>query len=152
MLLAAFLHHEAPAARESSDGRVTVSLRRITGLSVLNALRITALNDRHIIRFAMPEAVLNGPFGQTAAAEYGYRLNASLAPRADWQADVARISPFLLIAGTQDEAFQPDRSEATLAPLNPAGRDVLPAGVGHLDVVDADATITALRDFAADLR
>jgi hypothetical protein len=125
------------------------------GLSVLNTLRITALNDRAVIRFAMPEAVLKGPLGHTATIEYTYeytyRLNASFAPRADWQADVARLPPYLLVAGTQDEAFHADRFEATLAPLNPAGRFVLLPGVGHLDVVDAAPTLTALRDFVAGL-
>jgi alpha-beta hydrolase superfamily lysophospholipase len=152
VLLAPFLHHSAPTTRQDSGGWATVNLRRMIGLSVLNTLRITALNDRAVIRFAMPEAVLKGPLGHTAISEYTYRLNASFAPRADWQADVARLPPYLLVAGTQDEAFHADRFEATIAPLNPAGRFVVLPGVGHLDVVDAAPTLTALRDFVAGLR
>lgn len=152
VLLAPFLHHSAPTTRENSGGWASVCLRRIIGLSVLNTLRITALNDRPVIRFAMPEVVLNGPLGHTATTEYSYRLNTSFAPRADWQTDVAGLPPFLLVAGMQDEAFYADRFEASLAPQNPAGRYVLLPGVSHLDVVDADATLTALRDFVAGLR
>lgn len=152
VLLAPFLHHSAPTTRENSGGWATISLRRIIGLSVLNTLRITALNGTVVIRFAMPDAVLNGPLGHTATTEYSYRLNTSLAPRSDWKADVAALPPFLLVAGAQDEAFFADRYESTVAPLNPAGRYVLVPGVGHLDVVDAAATLTALRDFVTGFR
>ena len=152
VLLAPFLHHSAPTTKANSGGWATVSLRRVIGLSVLNALRITALNGRPVIRFAMPEAVLNGPLGQTATTEYSYRLNTSYAPRADWQADVARLPPFLLVAGSKDEAFHAERYEPTLSPLNPAGRYALLPDVGHLDVVNADATLSALRAFLTELR
>ena len=152
VLLAPFLNHSAPTTRENSGGWASVCLRRIIGLSVLNSLGITALNDLPVIRFAMPEAVLNGPMGQTATTEYSYRLNTSFAPRANWQTDVTALPPFLLVAGTQDEAFYADRFEPTLSHLNPSGRYLLLPEVGHLDVVDAADTLTALRDFVAGLR
>lgn len=102
VLLAPFLHHSALTTRENSGGWASVSLRRIIGLAALNKLGITALNDRAVIRFAMPEVVLNGPLGQTATTDYSYRLNTSFAPRADWQTDMASLPPFLLVAGVQD--------------------------------------------------
>ncbi|MGL6210628.1 MAG: alpha/beta hydrolase, partial [Paracoccaceae bacterium] len=51
VLLAPFLNHSAPTTRENSGGWATVNLRRIIGLSVLNTVYITALNDSPVIRF-----------------------------------------------------------------------------------------------------
>ena len=62
------------------------------------------------------------------------------------------MPPFLLVAGRQDEAFHAERYEPTLSPLNPAGRYALPPDMGHLDVVNADATLSALREFLTGLR
>ena len=148
-LLAPFLAHNAPTTRQNSGGWAKVNLRRVIGLTVLNALRITGLNDQIVIRFAMPQAVLDGPLGHTATTEYSYRLNTSFAPRSDWQTDVAALPPFVLIAGTNDEAFMAQAYEQTLSPLNPSGQYHLVPDVGHLDIVNAPQTVTTLRAFLA---
>jgi len=104
LLLAPFLHHRAPTMRENAGGWNKVLLRRIIGLSMLNTFRIRALNHLTIIQFAMPQAVLDGPLGDTATTAYSYRLNTSFAPRGDYLSDVAALPPFVLIAGSADEA------------------------------------------------
>lgn len=152
VLLAPFLHHSAPTTRKNSGGWATINLRRMIGLSILNTLQVTALNHLPVIRFAMPRAVLDGPLGATATTEYSYRLNTSFAPRSKWQADVAALPPFLLLAGRQDEAFVAEAYEPELFAHNPAGRYELLDGVGHLAVVDAPRTAAAVSAFAAGFR
>ena len=150
VLLAPFLQHDAPTARPNSGGWAQVLLRRVIGLSILNAARITALNHLTVIQFRFPDAVLNGPQGHTATRSYSYRLNTGFAPRRNWQADVAALPPFLLVAGRRDEAFVADAYEPTLSAITPRGTYRL-IDSGHLGVVDAPETLAALGDFLSGL-
>lgn len=152
VLLAPFLHHSAPTTRKNSGGWATVNLRRMIGLSILNTLRVRALNHLPVIRFAMPSAVLDGPLGATATVEYSYRLNTSFAPRSDWQGDVAALPPFLLVAGTADEAFVADGYQAVMEAETKTGQYLLVNGVGHLGIVDAPETAAAVSAFVAGLK
>lgn len=151
VLLAPFLQHDAPTTRPNSGGWASVSLRRMIGLSILNAIGITALNDRPVIRFAMPQVVLDGPLGATATTEYSYRLNASFAPRRDWQKDVASLPTFLLVAGSQDESFVAEAYRPTLSALNPQGDYLIVPGQSHLSIVDAPQTGDSIIRFMKDL-
>lgn len=151
VLLAPFLQHDAPTARPGSGGWARVMVRRIVGLSVLNALRIRALNHLPVIQFRFPASVLDGPSGAEATRAYSYRLNTSYAPRRDWRRDVAGLPPFLLVAGQDDEAFVATAYEPAMAPANPNGRyRLVPAG--HLDVVDSPDTFDAIRTWLAEVR
>lgn len=152
VLLAPFLHHSAPTTRKNSGGWATVNLRRMIGLSILNTLRVRALNHLPVIRFAMPAVVLDGPLGAMATVEYSYRLNTSFAPRSDWQGDLAALPPFLLVAGTADEAFVADGYRAVMEAETKAGQYLLVEGVGHLGIVDAPKTAAAVSAFAAGLK
>lgn len=114
--------------------------RRIIGLTMLNAARITALNHLPVIQFRFPSAVLDGPQGQTATRAYSYRLNASFAPRRNWQADVAALPDFLLLAGREDEAFLAPQYEPTFAAITRRGTYAL-TGATHLSVVDDPETL-----------
>lgn len=150
VLLAPFLQHDAPTTRPNSGGWATVLLRRVIGLSILNAARITALNHLTVIQFRFPDAVLDGPQGQTATRSYSYRLNTGYAPRRDWQADVAALPKFLLVAGREDEAFVAEAYEPTLSALTSRGRYALVGG-GHLGVVDNPETLILLQSFLQGL-
>ena len=150
VLLAPFLQHDAPTARPNSGGWAQVLLRRVIGLSILNAARITSLNHLTVIQFRFPDAVLNGPQGHTATRAYSYRLNTGFAPRRNWQADVAALPPFLLVAGRADEAFVADAYAPTLSALTPRGTYRLVES-GHLGVVDAPETLAAVTGFLSGL-
>lgn len=147
VLLAPFLKHNAPTTQENSGGWETVQLRRIIGLSILNAFGITALNDKTVIQFAMPKQVLDGPLGDTATTAYSYRMNRGFAPRGDYLEDVAALPAFLLVAGADDSAFYTDKYEGTMAPVNDKGTYLIVPGYGHLAIVDAPETAQAILDF-----
>ena len=147
VLLAPFLKHNAPTTQENSGGWATVQLRRMIGLSILNAFHITALNDKPVIQFSMPDEVLNGPLGDTATTAYSYRLNTGFAPRGDYLADVAALPRFLMVVGSDDDAFYADKYEETMMPANDKGTYVVVPGYGHLGIVDAPETIKVMTEF-----
>jgi alpha-beta hydrolase superfamily lysophospholipase len=147
VLLAPFLKHNAPTTRPSSGGWAQPLTRRLIGLSMLNAAGIRALNHLTVIQFNMPQAVLDGPLGDTATTAYSYRLNASYAPRGDYLADVAALPPFLLVAGRADEAFDAARYQPTMQPVTDKGRYLLVPDIGHLAIVDAPETAQAIEGF-----
>ena len=143
VLLAPFLHHSAPTTRAGSGGWAQVNLPRIMGLSILNRLGITAFNGLKIVRFAMPDAVMNGPLGHTATTSYSYRMNTSFAPRDDYMADLAALPPYLLVAGSADESFVADAYASLLARAGAKGKVHILQGVTHLGVVN-DAQTAAV--------
>lgn len=140
VLLAPFVQYDAPTARPESGGWARVMTRRIIGLSMLNGVGIRALNHLPVIQFRFPEAVLDGPQGATATRAYSFRLNASFAPRRDWQGDIAALPPFLLLAGRADEAFRAEAYEPTFRAVTERGEYAL-TGATHLSVVDDPETL-----------
>jgi predicted alpha/beta hydrolase len=145
------LKHDAPTTRTDAGGWTHVMLRRIIGLSMLNTVRITALNHLEIIQLNMPKVVLEGALGDTATTAYSYRLNASFAPRARYLDDVAALPKFVLIAGADDEAFDAALYEPTMTPATDKGSYVTVADTGHLDIVDAPQTAQTIESFLNDL-
>lgn len=151
VLMAPFLHHNAPTMRANAGGWSHPLLRRIIGLSILNTFRITAFNHLTIMQFRMPQVVLDGPLGDTATTAYSYRLNTGFAPRGDYLEDVAALPRFLLIAGAADEAFDASKYEATLSGASTKGTYRIVPEVGHLDIVNAPETLQSIEDFLDDL-
>lgn len=150
VLLAPFLKHNAPTTRPNSGGWAQPLTRRIIGLSILNTFRITALNHLTVMQFNMPQAVLDGPLGDTATTAYSYRLNTSYAPRGDYLADVAALPPFLLVAGEADEAFDAAAYQPVMQAVTDKGRYLLVPDTGHLAIVDAPETANAIEGFLDD--
>lgn len=147
ILMAPFLKYNAPTTRENAGGWAKTLTRRIIGLSMLNTLGIKALNRLTVIEFAFPQAVLSGPLGATATRGYSFRLNTGFAPRPDYLADVAKLPPFLLVAGTKDEAFVAEAYEPLMRGVTDQGQYLLLSGVSHLDVVNAPETKAAMIAF-----
>ena len=142
ILIAPFLKYNAPTTRAKSGGWAFPAVRRIIGLSMLNTVGITALNRLPVIAFAMPQAVLDGPYGGTATTTYSYRLNTSFAPRSNYQADLrAMTRPLLLLAGADDEAFNVSLYEPVISAQTSTGTyEVLP-NAGHISILtDARAS------------
>jgi pimeloyl-ACP methyl ester carboxylesterase len=136
LLLAPFIHHSAPTTRPNSGGWAHPSVRRIIGLTMLNQLGITWLNDQTVIQFAMPQAVLDSSLGESATTAYSYRLNTAFAPRADYAQDLAALrQPFLLLVGADDEAFVATAYEPTLSKHTAAGSYVILPDTGHIDLL-----------------
>ncbi|MCC5979177.1 MAG: alpha/beta fold hydrolase [Salinarimonas sp.] len=147
VLIAPFLQHDAPTTRTESGGWALPNVKRIIGLTLLDAAGIRAFNSYPVLRFAMPKAVLEGRYGHMATPEYSFRLNASFAPRRDWKADITHLPPFLLIAGTNDEAFHSEAYEPTMTPLNANGTYRMVPDKTHLEIPDAPETAEAVVGF-----
>ncbi len=148
VLLAPFLKYDAPTTRPNSGGWAHPATGRIVGLTLLNALGVTAFNHLPVISFAMPRQVLDGPYGNTATTRYSFRLNQSFAPRPDYRGDLARMTqPFLLLAGTADEAFFSGRYEEVISASTSSGRYVLLPGIDHIGVTLDAAAIDAVADW-----
>lgn len=147
ILLAPFLKYNAPTTRKNSGGWARPLTRRLIGLSMLNNINITALNHLTAIQFAMPDEVLNGPLGQTATVAYSYRLNQSFAPRSSYLQDVAALPDFMVIAGTEDEAFVADQYEPLMQSVTDKGAYHLVDGVSHLEIVNAPQTQAYIEAF-----
>lgn len=153
VMMAPFLKHDAPTTRPNSGGWARPMVRRIIGLTMLNAAGIRALNGLTVIEFAVKDRRPDDPLGPTITASYSYRLNTSYAPRPDYKADIAALTrPFLLLAGAEDEAFVASAYEPLMAPLTGQGSYVLVPGIGHLGIVDAPETLAALTAFLARFR
>lgn len=144
VLLAPFLQHDAPMTRPNSGGWAKPLTRRIIGLSMLNTVGVHALDGLVALQLDMPRAVKDGPLGHTVTDAYSWRLNQSFAPRRDWQADVASLPPFTLVAGSADRAFDAALYAPVLRDITDLGTYVTLPGVGHLDLVDAPATLAAI--------
>ncbi|MBK0329690.1 alpha/beta fold hydrolase [Rhodobacteraceae bacterium F11138] len=151
ILLAPFLKHDAPTTRPDSGGWAHVLIRRIIGLSMLNAIGIHWFDDLTVIQFNMPETVLDGPSGAYATLSYSWRLNVSFAPRRTYLKDIAKLPPFLLIAGAQDEAMAAAEYEPLMRDVTDKGRYEVVDGVAHLDIVDSPETERLIRDYLSKL-
>ena len=146
ILLAPFLKYDAPTTRENSGGWAHALTRRIIGLSLLNAVGITALNHLTIVQFNMPEAVRSGDYGHLATLAYSFQLNVGYAPRLDYLKDVAALPEFSLIAGSDDEAFHANKYEEVMSAVTGKGRYHVVTGADHLGIVDAPETEAYIRD------
>jgi len=147
VLLSPYLNYKAPTMRDNAGGWSEALVRRAIGLSILNGLGIHALDSLPIVTFHFPRAVLDGPEGKTATTSYSWRLNVSYAPRRDYLGDVAKLPPFLLVAGKQDEAFRADQFQPTLSKANASGDYHILDGVDHLGLINTQATADLIRSY-----
>lgn len=147
ILMAPFLQYDAPTTRPNSGGWAVPLTRRIIGLSMLNTVGIRGLNGQTVIRFRLPLQVRQGPLGATATGAYSYRLNTSFAPRRAYLDDIAKLPPFLLLAGKADGAFLAAEYAPLMSAVSPNGTYELLDGVGHLALVNAPGTYSAIATF-----
>ena len=152
ILLAPFLKHDAPTVRGNAGGWARPATRRIIGLVMLNKVGIRALNHLPVIAFAMPDAVLKGPYGHTATTVYSFRMLAAFAPRPDYEADLKAITkPLLVIAGSEDEAFRAERFEPVISKHTKTGTYHVLPGVNHLGVVSGPETLPVIERWLKSL-
>ena len=151
VLLAPFLKYDAPSARPEAGGWARPLVRRLIGLSILNAVGVRGLNGLTVVQLRMPQVVLDGPLGHTATTAYSYRLNTGYAPRSDYLGDVAALPAFLLIVGREDEAFVAEAYEPDMSQVTAKGQYLVVPGVKHLDIVDAPETEAAITAVLNDL-
>ncbi|MBP6470712.1 MAG: alpha/beta fold hydrolase [Chloroflexi bacterium] len=152
LLLAPFLKHNAPTTRRGSGGWARPLTRRIIGLAMLNNIGIRWFNGLTVIQFNMPQAVLDGPLGDSATTAYSYRLNTAYAPRSKYGRDLAAITqPLLVVAGTDDESFNAEQYEPTISAHTSTGTYSLLPDVGHIDLLTTPEIEPVLAEWLVDL-
>jgi len=130
VLLSPYLKYNAPTIRPNSGGWAYAYTGRIAGLSILNAMGIHWFDHLTAIEFNMPEDARDG--SETLA--YSHRLNTGYAPR-NYKKDLKAITqPFLLLAGTTDEAFVVDQFEPVVSEYTSVQVELLP-DLSHMGVV-----------------
>ncbi|WP_163536238.1 alpha/beta hydrolase [Gracilibacillus sp. YIM 98692] len=106
LLIAPYVHHKAPTNNSDENGWANVSVPRMIGLSMLNQVGITHMNDTNVISFNMPNEYRDG----TETLTYSYRLQISMHPRDDYNQDIASMNgDVLVLAGSEDESFQAEK-------------------------------------------
>ncbi|MCA9931143.1 MAG: alpha/beta fold hydrolase [Anaerolineales bacterium] len=152
LLLAPFLKYNAPTTRANSGGWARPLTRRIVGLTMLNNIGIRWFNGLTVIRFNMPQSVLDGALGHTATTAYSYRLNISFAPRSNYGRDLAAMTqPFLLVAGLEDESFIAEKYEPTMSQYTNSGSYVLLPDLGHINLLTAPEVTAVVADWLGNL-
>lgn len=135
VLLAPYLGHDVPTTRPNSGGWARPYLARIIGLSMLNQVGIPFLNGLTAIDFSMPETVRDG----SETLSYSYRLMVGFAPR-DFRKDLEKMdSRLLVLVGSKDDAFFPDRYADAMPPAIDAKVEILD-GLTHLGVAYSPVT------------
>ncbi len=145
VLLAPFLAHDAPTTRPGSGGWASPNLGRMTGLTMLDAVGLHALEDLEVLRFNIPPERREG-----ATPVYSFRMYRSLAPRA-WREAVAALRvPTLVLVGTGDAIFDARRYPAAFA-AQPRARVEVLEGMDHLGVAWRPEALAALGGFLGGL-
>lgn len=107
LLIAPYIHHDAPTNKSESDW-ANVNIPRMIGLSMLNQIGVTHLNDRNVISFNMP----NNYQDNTETLMYSYRLQISMHPRDDYDKDISSMGgEVFVLAGSEDKSFKVDQYE-----------------------------------------
>ena len=135
VLLAPYLHHSAATFRDAGGGWAHPLVRRIIGLTMLNAVGITAFNDMTVIQFNFPGSVLDSPQGGTATKAYSYRLNASFNPRENYLSDISHLPEFLVIAGIDDDVFLAEQFEPVMSGASQRGTYELLPAADHIGIL-----------------
>ena len=146
VLLSPYLKYNAPTMRPNSGGWAYAYTGRIAGLSILNAMGIHWFDHLTAIEFNMPKEARDG----TETLSYSHRLNTGYAPR-NYKKDLkAMAQPFLLLAGTADEAFVADQFEPVVSEYTSVQVELLP-DLSHMGVVVSPDVQPVFKDWLGGL-
>ncbi len=148
VLLAPFIHRDAPTYRPGSGGWVAAGVARIIALTFLNRFGITRFNTLPVLAFA-----LTAEAQQFLTPTYSYALATNFRAHDDYRADIdaAKQPPHLLV-GQDDEVLYADQFSAM---FEEAGRPVpvtLLPGVEHVDITLQPAAIQAITEAVESFR
>ena len=147
LLLAPYLGHDAPTARENAGGWAEPNLTRIVPIAFLDALGIDWFNGVDVLHFNMPPEYRTG----SETLDYSYRLMKGFAPT-DYAANLSAIqAPILLLAGAADEAFRSGHYGPAVTPHAPAADVELLEGVSHLELMVSDRAVDRVARWLAQL-
>lgn len=128
LLLSPYLGHDSPTSTPNSGGWVSVGIPRIIGLTLLNAVGFSGLNDLPVIRFALSEEARSN-----LTPEYGFNLMMNFAPHRDYMADIrsagARVA---IVAGDMDDVIDSSKFEAVVRSAGQTWPVHLIPGIRHI--------------------
>jgi non-heme chloroperoxidase len=131
LLIAPYIHHNAPTDTKEESNWANVNLQRMVGLSMLNQIGLTHMNHLDVISFNMPNDVRDN----TETLTYSYRLQISMHPRNEYEQDIASMDKrVFVVIGREDETFQANQYEQVFNMNENAEVKVL-EGVTHFGAV-----------------
>jgi len=140
VLLAPFLHSDAPTTRPNAGGWVRVALPRIIGLSILDGMGLHWFEHLPVLVFALPAEA-----AATHTPSYSYRLQLSYRPHTDYLGDVRGITrPVRVLVGANDQLFVAEQYAPLLEPLQPQLKVKVLPGVDHIGMVVDPVALAAL--------
>jgi alpha-beta hydrolase superfamily lysophospholipase len=130
VLLAPYLHYDAPTARPDNGGWVSVGVLRLITLQLLNALGITAFNHLAVTRFAVDDAAK-----AFLTPSYSYALATNFGPHSDYVQDIRNAKgPMQVVVGADDELFDAQRYSGVFADAGKGVAVTLVPGVNHMGI------------------
>lgn len=139
VLLAPFLHQDAPTAKPAGRAWAAVGLPRTIALAWLNGLGITRWNHLPVLAFALDERAR-----AQLTPEYGFALAMNFRPHEDYRGDIRQASGRVqVLVGDSDELFDADAYGPLFAPPGGAAPVTVVPGVGHVGLVVDPAGIQA---------
>ena len=148
VLLAPFIHQDAPTYRPGAGGWVATGVARIIALTFLNRFGITRFNTLPVVAFA-----LTADAQQFLTPTYSYALATNFRPHDDYRADIgATKQPLHVLVGQDDEVFHADQFSAV---FKEAGKPIpvtLLPGIEHVDITLQPAAIQAITETIESFR
>lgn len=139
VMLAPFIHQDAPTARPGMGEWAKPFLPRMVGLTILDSMGIKLFQDLPVLAFAVP------PGAAERTATYSYRLQLGFRPREDWQGDVRALRrPATVIVGDGDSLFVAQAYGPALEPLSPQVKVRRLAAISHVGVVLEPTALRAI--------
>ncbi|MDJ0943814.1 MAG: alpha/beta hydrolase [Kiloniellales bacterium] len=139
VFLAPFIGAESPTLHPD-NGWAYPQPGRILALRLLNALRITWFNRLTALRFAIGAEDL-----PVTTPDYSYRMMLGFAPRADYRANLKRITrPGVVIIGSEDQDFRPEAYPEDVIAHARNLRFTLLEGLNHMDLITDDRAFRAI--------
>jgi non-heme chloroperoxidase len=129
-------------------GWATVDIKRTIGLSILDAVGITAFDGMPTIWFNKPPELRDG----TETLAYSYRLNTSMHPRYHYERDIAALGDrVLVLIGSDDQQNAADAYAPLMERLDPKARVLVLPRVDHLGIMNDPTMLDAASQWLNDL-
>lgn len=134
LLLSPYVSRKAPSSRPDSGGWAQPRITRFAGIEMLQRFGVHVFDSLPVVEFAVSPSRRDG----LETPLYSWRLFNSVIPRADWEADIARISaPIMVLGAEKDVIFRSEGYPAAFAGNPKAAVEIVPA-VGHFELSLSD--------------
>lgn len=130
LLLSPFLGTDAPTYRAGSGGWVGIGMPRIVAIELLNRIGVQRFNHLPVAAFALNEEARS-----FLTPQYSFALMSNFRPHRDVAADIrATRLPCAVLAGADDEVFDPLRFEEAFRAQGKSWPVKLLPGIGHIAI------------------